>query len=168
VTIAPSSAARSGGYLKEDGDNDGDEGSPGRKYVQDDKRVLATYGGRARPATARAIAALVRRYYAASLAADGASACALLDASLAKALAAQSGAPRSPAACAAALSPLLAQEHQHVLSEDPATMTVIGVYANGVIGLALVGFRNAPESDLLLAREAHAWKIDSLFDDLVR
>jgi hypothetical protein len=163
---ASTSISSRSGYLKEDGDKDGDDGAYPAHPGQDDQSFLATYGGRARPATARAIASVVERYYAASLAGDGASACALLNAGLATALAAQRGrAAQGDRACAAALSPLLAQQHPHLLAEDPATMVVTGVYAKGNLGLAVLGFRSAPESDIVVAREGRAWRIDALFDN---
>ena len=165
ATTASSSAVPSGGFLKEDGDKDSDDGAYPAHPGQDDQSFLATYGVRAPPAEARTIAALVRRYYAASLAGDGASTCELLDAGIATALAAQQGtAAHGTAACAASLSPLLAQQHQHLLAEEPTMMVVTSVYAKDNVGVAVLGFRNAPESIIVLAREGHAWKIDALFD----
>lgn len=163
---ATSSAVPSGGYLKEDGDKDGDDGAYPAHPGQDDRGFLASYGHRAPPVEARTIAALVKRYYAASLAGDGTSACELLDAGLATALAAQQGTTaHDTAACAASLSPLLAQQHQHLLTEEPATMLVTSVYAKDNTGVAVLGFRKESESIIPLAREGQVWKIDALFDN---
>ena len=165
ATTATSSAVPSGSFLKEDGDKDSDDGAYPTHPGRDDQSFLATYGIRARPAVVRTIAALVKRYYTVSLAGDGASACGLLDAGLATALAAQQGtAAHGTAACGASLSPLLTQQHQHLLTEEPATMVVTSVYAKDNLGVAVLGFRNAPEGVIVLAREGHAWKIDALFD----
>ena len=155
-----------GGYLKEDADKDGDDGYYPHGPQQDDEHILALYGGRARPAEARTIAALVRRYYVASLAGNGASACALLNPGVVAALVATQGqTARGSSACATAIAPLLAHQHQRLLAENPATMVVIGVYTKPDLGLALLGFRNAPESDIVVAREGNTWRIDSIFDN---
>lgn len=165
ATAVTSSAIPPGGFLKDDGDKDSDDGAYPGHPEQDDQSFLAGYGHRVPPTLASTIAALVKRYYAASLAGDGASACELLDAGLATALAAQQGpAAHGAAACAASLSPLLVQQHQHLLAEEPATMVVTGVYAKDNVGVVVLGFRNAPESIIVLAREGHAWKVDALFD----
>jgi hypothetical protein len=167
TTVASTSAAPPGGYIKDDGDKDGDDPHP-TDPGQDDQSLLATYGHRASTSAAHTISALVKHYYAAALAGDGAQACALLDAGLAAGLiSSQSQTKRGAGACAAAVAPLLAQQHQHLLAEDPATMTVTGVYVNGNLGLALLGFRDSPETDIVVEREGHAWKIGALIDSNV-
>jgi hypothetical protein len=131
---------------------------------------LSTYEHRTGRAEAKAVAELVKRYYAASLAGDGAGACARLSASLIKGLdtgeigAAQGGTHSS---CATAIASLLAQQHQHLAGEEPATMRLIGLYAKGSLGLAVLGFRNAPESIIGLTRERNGWRVDALFDSLL-
>jgi hypothetical protein len=168
AAAAHASATPSGGYLKEDADEDGDDPHP-TDPGQDDQEFLASYGPKASPATASTITALVRSYYTASLAGDGTRACALLNAALATSLAKQQSPTASGAqACAAAIAPLLAQQHQRLLAEEPATMTVIGVYVKGILGLVVLGFGNAPESDIVVTREGGAWKIDALYDSLIR
>jgi hypothetical protein len=160
-------ATEPGGYLKEDADKDGDDGYYPNGPKQDDEQILALYGGKAPAAEARAIAALVKRYYAASVAGNGAGACALLSPGVVAGVVAlqQSQTARGSSACATAIAPLLAHQHQRLLAEEPATMVVTGVYAKGELGLALLGFRSAPESDIVVAREGHVWKIDSVFDN---
>lgn len=163
-----SSATTAGAYLKEDADNDGDDPHVSHRG-QDDQEFLASYGPKASPAATRAIASILRSYYSASAAGEGASACALLNTALAAAIAKeQSPAAAGADACAAAIAPLLAQQHRHLLAEDPATMTVIAVYARGGLALAALGFRNSPESDILLTRAGNIWKIDALYDSLMR
>lgn len=155
-------AADAAGHLKADGDKDADDQGAGYPHPeQDDQEFLARYGHGADPATASAIAVLVKRYYAATLAGDATRACALLDPTLARQLTEQSAA----GACPAALAPALAQRHRYLLTEEPATMTVLGVYARGTLGLAVLGFRRSPETDVLVEREGSAWKLDSLFDN---
>jgi hypothetical protein len=165
ATSTSSSAA--GGYLREDGDEDADETSTA-EGDQDDQTQLASYGPKAGPATTRAIANILRRYYAAAAAGDGDGACALLNAALAASLAAAAGPTGKDAhTCAAGIAPVLAQQHQRLLAEQPATMTVIAVYAKGGLALATLGFKHAPESDILLTRAGSAWKIDALYDSLM-
>jgi len=43
-------------------------------------------------------------------------------------------------------------------------MVVISVHAKGNLGLAVLGFRRVPESEILVEREGSSWKIDALFD----
>jgi hypothetical protein len=153
------------GYLHEDGERDNDD--PGTPHYEQDEhtRFLARYGRPPRPAEARAIATLVKHYFAASVAGDDASACALLSAAASTALAVQHGSRSGASACAATIPPLLAQAHQHLLAENPATMVVIGIYTKGDFGLALLGFKHSPESSILIEREAGTWKIGSIFDN---
>lgn len=162
--------ARASGFLRKDGDDDNDDERPRAEGgVNDDQSLLASYDHRASPADARAVSTLVRRYYAVSVAGNGADACALLAADLARGLATEQGrAAQGPGgSCAAAISPLLAQQHQHLAAEGPSTMTLIALYAKGDLGLAVLGFRSAPESTIGVAREGRAWRIDALFDSLV-
>jgi hypothetical protein len=152
-------AVHTGGYLKADADNDGDDAGSGYAYSQDDQEFLARYGHRAHPATTRVVASLVKRYYAAKLAGDGESVCVLLDPVIARQI--SGGAD----ACPKAIAPLLAQQHGYLHSEEPATMTVIGVYVKGTLALAMLGFERSPEANIPLEREGGSWKIDSLTDD---
>ncbi len=160
------STAQPGGYSKNDGDEDFDDtrqyhGSP----ANDDLALLASYGPRASPAVARAVTSLVKRYYAASAAGNGAAACALLTANLAGGLATGQGQTGQGEnhTCAATISLLLAQQHQQLLSENVATMTVTAVHVKGNLGLAVLAFKTTPESEIVLEREGHTWKIDALF-----
>ncbi len=156
-----------GGYVKDDGDNDGDDPHI-RPRGQDDQSLIAAYGGPAlaRAATAKTVAALVKGYLTLSLAGNATGACALLSAKTRGGLADTLGAtPHGAASCAATVAPVLAQQHQHLLEEEPATMVVLDVYAKGEFGLALLGFRHSLEANILLQREAGSWKIDGLGDN---
>ncbi len=164
---SPTAGATSGRYSEQDGDYDFDDasgyhGSP----ANDDLSLLATYGHRATPAETRTVTTLLRRYYAASAAADGATACSLLSTNLANGLASATSQPVRGAGttCAGPMSLLLERQHARFAAKDVPTMTVIGVYAKGDIGLAVLGFRTTPQGELILAREGGAWKIDALFD----
>lgn len=160
---APARSAPPGSYLKWDGDKPDDSG--GRRG-NDDPPFLKAYGTPATSADRRAVSALVKRYYLAAAAEDGATACSLLTSALANSVA--GGVDRSASSavggCGPSMSLLLRQQHRSLTAREPATMVVIGVYLKGDLGLALLGFRRIPESTILVEREARVWKIDALFD----
>jgi hypothetical protein len=162
-TSVPSHSEPPGSYLKWDGDKP-DDGSGQRG--NDDPPFLKSYGAPARATDRRAVSALVKRYYVAAAAENGATACSLLTSALANSVAAGVGQPTPGAGsnCASSMSLLLKQQHQVLAAREPATMVVIGVYVKGDLGLALLGFRRTPESTIIVEREAHVWKIDALFD----
>lgn len=157
-----------GGYLKADGDgdNDDDNGHQKKGTVNDDVTLLSYYGGTAPPADRQAITAVIKRYYAAAVAEDGMTACSLLHSSVALALAkGQSQATQAgKAACAAALAPLLKQQHKYLVAIEVPTMVVPVVHAKGDLGLAVLGFRSQPEGEILVEREGRAWKLGALLD----
>ncbi|MGC2374858.1 MAG: hypothetical protein WA484_13380 [Solirubrobacteraceae bacterium] len=167
AATSASGASQPSGYLKDDGDADGDDGQNPANAPNDDLAFLATYGHGASPADMRAVTTLVKSYYAAAAAGEAARACSLLDSTLAAGLASgQSQAPHGPRdRCAASMAPLLRQQHQRLTAEDPATMTVIGVHVKGNLGLAVLGFRTMPEAVIVVEREGSMWKIDALFDN---
>jgi hypothetical protein len=133
-------------YLRDDGDKDDDELRP-PKREDDDRNLFATYNGHTSQADTSAITALVKNYYAASAAGNAVRACSLLDVSLASSLGAES--PRVQgvrAGCAEALAPLLAQQHQRLIAENPSTIVVVSVHVRGRLGLVAVGFRTTPKA----------------------
>lgn len=167
TTNSKSAVNSSGGYLKNDGDTDFDD-EPSYHGVpkSDDLSLLRSSGPKAGPAESQTVGGLVKSYYAASAAEDGARACAFLYSSLAGGLEAGQGGPSGSAdkGCTGPMSVLLKQQHQHLLAENVATMTILGVYLKGNTGLVVLGFKNSPESDMLVEREGRTWKIDALFD----
>lgn len=159
-----SSVTPPGGYLKEDSDNDGDEERNGKRSVfEDDRYLLSTYPQKPNQAEARAITAVVKGYFAATAANEGARACSLLDASVVAGLG--EGAGRSNMkSCATSLEQLLKPERKLLAAEEVATMVVTSVRLKGQFGLAFLGFRKALEGEILVAHEGHSWKIGALFD----
>lgn len=155
----------SGGYLKNDGDADEDDKHPSDRALQDDQSLFLTYGGKASPTDTRTITALVKSYLSASAAGDGAKACSLLAANLAIGLGASQGqsAQGARGTCAAAMSRLLEQQREQLAAEDVPTMVVTGVHVKGDAGLAIIGFRTMPESEIVLQREGSTWKVSALF-----
>jgi hypothetical protein len=163
---ASTTGSRSGGYVKLDGDMDADDENPPAAVGADEQPLLSAYGGAASPADAHAIESLVKNYYAASLAGDAARACSMLYSNLASGLAAQQSQPvhGTPNACAGPMSVLLRQQRARLISEEISTMMVVGVRVKGNLGLAVLGFKKTPESEIVLEREGHTWKIDALVD----
>lgn len=160
----PSGTAGAGGvrYSPADADYDEDDAHPPRHAGFDDRPLLRLYGAPAAPADRRRITALVTSYYAASIAGKAGQACAALSSNVLAGLAAAGGGNNS-SACATQMPKLLAEQHQRLVAEDPATMRVIAVYAKSDAAIALLRFRTAPESEIVLAREGTAWKVDALF-----
>jgi hypothetical protein len=161
-------AMLTGGYVKDDGDGDQDDDN-GRQRpgtTNDDVDLLAPYGGNVDRLDLKAVRAVVERYYRAAVAEDGATACGLLSPSLARALAREASAPSSDEgrACAQAASKLFSQQHAHLLSYDVAHMVVVSVHARNGLGLAILGFRSQPESEILVERARGSWKIGGLLD----
>jgi hypothetical protein len=165
TTVAGPSKTSTSGYLRSDGDNETDDGSRGN----DDSAFLDTFGKEARPPDRRAIAELVKRYYVAAAAGDGAKACALLTPSVASGLApAQvSSGQASADTCAAIVSRLFASQHQRLQADDVATMVVVDAHVKGNLGVAVFGFKTEPLSEILVKREAGPWRLDGLFDSVM-
>lgn len=163
-----SSSTPAGGYLKNDGDEDGDDGLHRIGPPEDDDEAfLNFYGKKAGPTDKQAVTTLVKRYYTAAAAGNGAAACALLSSTLSTGLT-EGQSPQGTKTCAAVVSPLLTEQHQRFVADNVPTMVVIGVRAKGDLGLAVLGFKATPISTILLMREKGAWKINALFDSVIR
>jgi hypothetical protein len=164
-TGAAKQATAQGSYSLRDGDRDSDDEHPPLRFGNDDAPLLVDYGGRADPANTHTIEALVRSYYAASLAGNGAKACELLARSLAQAVPDEygKGAQAGGEGCRGPMSTLLAQQHARLLSQEIPTMLITGVHVKGKVGLAVLRFKTTPESQIILAREGGIWKINALF-----
>jgi hypothetical protein len=170
-TASPATPA--GGYLRGDGDVD-DEAN----RTDEDDYAIRNFGHAASAADRRTIAALVKRYYAAGAAGDGAAACALIYSGLANSPnlgeAAEAAYPPAPGvpllrgqSCARIMSLLFKEDHQR-LAADLATAIVTRVRVKGSRGLALLGFRTTPERQIPLRREHGAWKVETLLDRELR
>jgi hypothetical protein len=157
-----------GSYWKDDGDKDSDDYAHSGKLPDDDddRNLLAPYPNRPSQAELKAIAATVRGYYTDAAADDGARACGLLDMSLATSLDEGTSQPRQDlnGGCTAAVDHLFREQHQQLITQEPATIVVTSVHVKGDLGLALLGFRKAPEGAILIEREGGVWKLGALFD----
>jgi hypothetical protein len=166
ATTSPANATSVDDYLKNDGDKDFDDVQHDRGNPENDASILfEPFDGRANPTDTRAVRTLVKSYYAASAAVNGAKACSLLDANLAIGVGADQARSGGSAGnrCAVSMSLLLEQQHKQLIAENVATMTVTSVHVKGNLGVAALGFRRMPESEILVEREGHTWKIDALF-----
>jgi hypothetical protein len=131
----------------------------------DDEREL--FGHPASAADARAIAALVKRYYAVAAQEDGATACRLLYRALAEAEPSDfTNAPVPPglhqAACAKVMVRLFKAGHAQVRAED-ARLYVTAVRVSHNTGVAEFGpAAGRPEHSIMVHRERGVWKMDML------
>lgn len=155
-TLAAAPSLTAAAHPDSDGDHDrnDDEGLAGNDMSH-----------KAASTEARAVAALVHRYYAAAAAADGASACPLLVATLAR-LAASHSKSFGPSylrgrGCAHILSQLFRHMHADLVS-DASTMRVVEVRVEGPHGFAVLHTRRRLLSKLLVQREAESWRVASL------
>jgi hypothetical protein len=57
--------------------------------------------------------------------------------------------------CAVAASRFLAGQHEQFAQDEVATMVVIGMHVKHDFALAVLGFRNAPETEILLQCNGH-------------
>jgi ketosteroid isomerase-like protein len=158
-------------YLASDEDDDQDDDGDPRYYLKpsmQDTFVPPWEGARASRSDRLAIAALVKRYYTAAAAEDGAQACAMLSADIVAGLSEEpqsSSSPTRQSACAVALSRVYKTQHRLLEEDDVSTMVIADVRINHDVATAIVGFRSMPVGSLRLRRQKGAWKIDAILDD---
>lgn len=138
-------------------DKDEDPQSP------DDNRVLF-FGRAATTAERREIARLVKQYYAASAAGEGARLCSLLYDLIAETLVEQYASSPGLAGsdCASVASKLLAQRHAELVV-DAAALQLTRVRVKGPKAYAMVYFGKRPEPYLVLHRRRGAWRVQTPF-----
>lgn len=144
-----------------DRDNDGD-------HNDDDEKVLY-YGHAADPADQSASIALVRRYFAAAAAENGATACSLLVPFIAESVVEDEG--QSPGlhggTCAAVMAKLFRRDHR-LLALKNDTLKVIDVRVAGGKALAVLDFPTIPEVRQLVERRvAGRWRLLELLDGIL-
>ncbi|MGH2911044.1 MAG: hypothetical protein ACRDJ3_01065 [Solirubrobacteraceae bacterium] len=172
ASVSTTTVTPPGGYLKRDGDGSYDDkgGNPYYAHHRDDDEIfLATYGREADRVDKRTITAMVKRYYAAAVAGEGAKACALLLPSLVKATVevhgqVVNGSAAYDSACAPIMTSMFKRQHQELLADEVATMRVLDVHVKRNMGVVVLGFRRVPERVILIAREGTNWMIDGLLD----
>lgn len=153
---------------KADADKDNDIGA-----APDDKNNSRAFdfGHAASPSERRAITALVKRYYAAALADNGARGCALLFSTLAEAAPRDdSQEPGTPAymqgarTCAQVLAKLFNHAHPQLTLELPK-LRVTRVRLEEHHGFAFLSFGTLPERSISVQREGHVWKLTQILDE---
>lgn len=155
-----------------DGDDSYEDGdAPGSPRDWDDRPPLP--GGV--PATAveqGEIVSLVRRYYAAGAARDGAAVCSLLYSTTAEGLPLDYGRPPGPAqlrgsTCAVVMSKLLALRRAEFETKR-TKLAIASVSVRGESAAVLMRFGGMPERVLRLRRERGRWTVRELTDVMAR
>jgi ketosteroid isomerase-like protein len=160
-----------GRYLSSDEDVDRDDNGDPRHYLRrsrQDSFIPYGEGSEASRSDRLAIASLVRRYYVAAAAEDGARACAMLSPDIVAGLSeepASSSAPTRQNACAMSMSRVLKAQHQLLMEDDVPTMVVIDVRVDRDVATATLGFRRMPVGSVRLRGEKGVWKMDSMLDE---
>jgi hypothetical protein len=160
---------RAGSYVLGDGDYDGDA----RNHYDDPG--IRGYGHPLHGTGRRVVAALVKLYFAAAAAGDGARACSLLVTSVGRDVSlgevaervyppAPSVPPLRGESCARIMSLVFHEAHQRLVASD-ATLRVTGVRTKDLHGLVLLGFQTSPERYIPVRREHGGWRIDALLDE---
>jgi hypothetical protein len=153
-------------YTKADADKDDDIGAG---YDDTNNNSLLDFAHAASASDKQAITALVKRYYAAAAAEDGAKACSMLYFTLAEAVPEDYGQspPGQPymlgKTCPVVMTKLFKHFHSQVAAHN-ATLKVTRVRLNQHHGLAVLSFGRMPERQISVAREGHTWKIEALLD----
>lgn len=149
-----------------DGDRDNDVGAP-----DDDTRNTSAldFGHAADASEQRMITALVKRYYAAALAQNGAKGCSMIYSTLAETIpedySQTPGVPymRGAKTCAAAMTLFFKHYHPLLVLEVPK-LDVRRVRLEEHHGLALLSFGALPERSISVKREGRTWKVSALLD----
>jgi hypothetical protein len=152
--------------IKADSDKDNDVGAPG-----DDKQNTSAlgFGHAASPSEQRAITALVKRYYAAGFAENGAKACSMIYSTLAESIpedySQTPGVPymRGAKTCSASMTLFFRHYHPLLALEIPK-LKVVRVRIEEHHGLVLLSFGTLPEREIYVSRERHVWKMTGLLD----
>ena len=155
----------------EDNDNDNSEDhKPDENvyYHDGDDNSLVSSGHPATTDDRRAIVALVGRYRAVASASDGAKACSMIVASLAKAVVrdfgqGSAGPPYLKAGTTCPTVIALLFEHFHTRLTAPTKIT--GVRVNGNHAIALLGSKTAPASAITFQRENDTWMVNGLIEE---
>jgi hypothetical protein len=155
--------AKPGGDSDNDNDNDIADNA-GKGYYDKDDGPISSFGHAADTRDERALVAVVKRYYEAAAAGDGATACSLTYPVLAKSIPEDYGQEPGPAylrgakTCAAVMSLLFTHEHRQLTAALEVTVVRMG----GGEALVLLGSKTVPSSFVVLRRSHGAWRIDEL------
>ncbi len=151
----------------EDGDADAPVPNSYRMPDEDDRPIFA-YGHHPSAGEGRAIASVVKRYYADASAGDGAGACALLVPSIAGSVSEDYGQkagsrPQGGETCQAVLSALFRSSREQLA--EPITLVTVGV--EGHDAQVVIGSRKMRASSLQLTRRGGSWKLQQLLGQVL-
>ena len=126
--------------------------------------AIAGYGRAVDAANAEAIATLVRRYYAAAAAENGALACSLTYYIEVETLPERYGGPPGPRwlSGASTCPALLSRVFKHFHSQLVGPVNVMAVRVKKGVAEALVSFPGLPDGVVKARREGGLWKVDGL------
>ncbi len=170
VSTVPTDTTPAPLQAKADSDHDNDLSAA----EGDDRNNNSTldFGHEADAAETRTITALIKRYYAAAYAENGAQACSMLYSTLEEAVPEDYGqSPPGPhymsgTSCPAVLTLLFKHFHPQLALEYPK-LAVARVRLVEHHGIVILRFGALPERQISVAREGHVWRLDELLDDEV-
>ncbi len=171
VSTVPTDTAPAAVKTKADADKDNDNDIGGAEDDADNGSVI-DFGHPASSAEKRAIVALIKRYYAAAYAENGAAACSMIYSTFQESVPEDYGQspPGQPymrgTTCAAVVTLLFKHFHPQIAIEYPK-LEVAAVRLIEHHGLVLLRFGALPERQILVAREGHIWRVASLLDSEV-
>lgn len=155
------------------GDNDVDDEYGEDDPASNDDYPLTEYGHQASAVERQKIASLLERYYEAAAAEDGAKACSLLYSRLARDPWLTKTVPEDRFSypvrvrvfpgerCPQVTSALFKRRHRGLL-QKALTLQVTAVRVSGSHGVAVLGFKTAPEHWMPVVREDGVWKTQAL------
>lgn len=143
--------------VKDTNDTDDDPAS------NDDEAVI-DYGSAPSAADRKAIATLVKRYYAATSAADGAAICSLVYDVVAEGIPEdyEASTEAKGAGCAEVLAKVFARRHRQT-ARELGRLRVTRVRVEGIKGIAMVYVGKHPDQYFLVHRQGPAWKMQTIF-----
>jgi len=167
VSTTPSYAPPAPVKTKADADKDNDTVAIAPDEKNNDS--VFNFGHAASPADQHAITALIKRYYAAATAENGAKACSMLYSTIEESVPEDYGiSPPAPAymrgtTCRAVLALLFKHYHPQIALEYPK-LEVVRVRLIERQGIAVLHFGSLPERQISVGREGHTWKLKALLD----
>ncbi len=163
------STALAPGYQVRDNDDDYDNAhGTATRYDLDDNPTL-DFGHLADVADAAAITELVKRYYAAAAAENGAAGCHMLLPAMAESLPEEYATPSggesaNGSTCAVVLTKAFKRQHARYVSRN-ASLLVTSVRVEGVQGLALMQFKGILDAHLRVRHYGGEWTVRQLIDE---
>lgn len=150
-------------------DRDNDSDNPTHNYYDSDDDAERRYGHAASAPVRRVVTALVKRYFAAAIARDGASACTMIYPAIANSipetLGGSAGPPdlRGSKTCPEIMTKLFEQNHAQ-LSVYARLLQIDAVRVDGKRALTILRFKGLPARQIAAELEHGVWTIEGLLD----